>query len=272
MRFRIFFSFVTLFFLAMNVLLWRSEFSPQGHFTTPVPAEVVWRKLLTAPENSRLAIAYRDASIGYCTWAPNVSQSAATGPSLTDERSPEGMVKRLTGYTLDVDGNLSLGEERRLKFSLHLRLNTNQALEEFVAVMRVRPEVWELRVNPAQQTLHFRHDGDGQPVNRDYRLSDPRHLESLVNDVGLPLPPGVLATMGLPFGMGQVSLATLGLEWETRNDWLQFRNARLRVYRVDVRLLGKYRARLFISPVGEIIRIELPPHILLYNDGLMGLQ
>ena len=46
MRFRIIFLIVTAFFVTMNVMLWRSEYGARGQFGAPVPAELVWEKVL----------------------------------------------------------------------------------------------------------------------------------------------------------------------------------------------------------------------------------
>ena len=42
----------------------------------------------------------------------------------------------------------------------------------------------------------------------------------------------------------------------------------LRVYRLEARLLGRYRAVLIVSPVGEILRVELPDDLVMVNEAL----
>ena len=64
---------------------------------------------------------------------------------------------------------------------------------------------------------------------------------------------------------------TLGLKWEARNDRLTIGSNPVRVYRLEARLFDRYRAILFVSPVGEILRVELPDDILLTNDALSNL-
>ena len=39
------------FWLAMNFFLWRAEYGSRGG-DTPVPAELVWQKILSAPDAS----------------------------------------------------------------------------------------------------------------------------------------------------------------------------------------------------------------------------
>ncbi len=61
---RIAFLCVTLFWVAMNLLLWRSEFGSRDALGTPVPVELVWRKVLTAPDHSALQIRRDGTTIG----------------------------------------------------------------------------------------------------------------------------------------------------------------------------------------------------------------
>jgi len=92
-----------------------------------------------------------------------------------------------------------------------------------------------------------------------------------MEELGLPMVPGTFSTLGIRTDTLHFSPALIGLEWSTHNDWLQLGNARFRVYRIDVSLLGKYSARIFISHIGEILRAELPNKMVLSNDALMSL-
>lgn len=271
MRFRIFFLLVTLFFVTMNVLLWRSEFTEAGRVSSPVPAERVWEKILTAPDNSRLAITHQGRKIGHCTWAPNLQEPLATGKYLTETPLPEGMVKRLQGYTLDLDGNVTFAGDLRVRFNFQWKFGTNQAVAELAASVKTREETWEVRSVVAKQTLRIQHEADGQRSTRVYRLANPRHLERLLSDLGLPVLPGTLAALGLDPASHSFSPAMLGLNWRASQDWLQVGQARFRVYRLEVNLLGQHRARVFVSPIGEILRMELPDQLHLDNDALEGL-
>ena len=52
MRPRLFLLGVTVFWLAMNYLLWQSQYGGHSLFGSALPAEVVWDKILNAPDNS----------------------------------------------------------------------------------------------------------------------------------------------------------------------------------------------------------------------------
>ena len=46
---RITFLAITMFWVVMNVLLWRTEYGVRGSGIA-VPVDLVWRKILTAPD------------------------------------------------------------------------------------------------------------------------------------------------------------------------------------------------------------------------------
>ena len=61
---RLTFIAITLFWVVMNILLWRSEFGA-GRAGSPVPVAAVWQKILTAPDNSSLTVIYKGRKIGF---------------------------------------------------------------------------------------------------------------------------------------------------------------------------------------------------------------
>ena len=68
MRSRLFFLGVTVFWLAMNFLLWRSQVAGHSAFGSALPAEAVWDKILTAPDNSTLNIYDHEVKTGVGHW------------------------------------------------------------------------------------------------------------------------------------------------------------------------------------------------------------
>ena len=62
----------------------------------------------------------------------------------------------------------------------------------------------------------------------------------------------------------------LGLTWQAHNDWLSIGHTYARVFRLQARLLDRYEVVVFVSRVGEILRVELPNEHLLVNDALVG--
>src|SRR5262245_49487477 len=114
------------FWVTMNVLLWRSEFGRRDALTATVPMEMVWRRVLTAPDNSSLEIFHHGQKIGFCRWAPEVGEELAAQQLSGEGAPPEGMVRRLTGYRVDLGGNLALKEVAgRVRFDFDMTFTTN---------------------------------------------------------------------------------------------------------------------------------------------------
>src|SRR5437773_5568581 len=95
---RLVFLAITVFWVAMTILLWRSEYMGKEGVGTSAPIEMVWQKILTAPDNSSLEITHHGQKIGYCRWAAIVGQDPASSKTNVDEVPPEGMVEFLTNY------------------------------------------------------------------------------------------------------------------------------------------------------------------------------
>ena len=262
---------VPLFFVVMNVLLWRSEFGARSDTGSPLPAEVVWQKVLTAPDNSRMEIRHHGVKVGYGIWTPSLGEDLAIGRRMTDEPPPEGMVKTLSHYTIDFDGNLILEGLSRLRFTFNLKLSTNQDWEEFSLRLGLRPSVWEIRSIAADKTLTLTGDEGNGRTERVFKFSDLQNPEKILREFGGPLLPGTLREMGLPLNQSQSTDASVSLTWEARNDWLAIGHTRMRVYRVQAPVLDRFHIVIFVSLEGEILRVELPDEIVLVNDFLTTL-
>jgi hypothetical protein len=63
---------------------------------------------------------------------------------------------------------------------------------------------------------------------------------------------------------------SLALKWEAHREWLRIGQNRVRVYRLEARLLDRHRIIVLVSRVGEILRVELPGELRLINDVLFS--
>ena len=271
MRYRLSLLLVTAFFVTMNVLLWRSEYGGRGHMGTPVPADLVWEKVLTSPDHSLLEIRHRGVKIGRAQWSANIGEELATGQILNEDLPPEGMIKVMTGYTLDFDGNVSLDNLSRLRFNFNLKLNTNQNWQEMNLKFVIKPFSWEINSSAIRQTFTWIMEEDAERTERTFTFADLRNPEKIIRELGGPALPAALAAFGVPLQQAKGSSAAVGLRWEARNDRIKIGNNLVRVYRLEARLTDLYRAALFVSPVGEILRVELPDDIVMINDALTNL-
>ena len=279
MRYKIYFLVVTAFFVTMNVLLWRSEFSARGRFGTPLPPETVWEKVLTSPDSSHLEVRHKGVKIGLAHWEARISEAPAATLLNTDDLPPEGMVKRVTGYSLHFDSTVSLDDLSRLRIDWTLQLATNQTWQELTLKLILKPTTatWEFHASAETQTLRFRAEDEEGRREQIFAFSDLQNPEKLARAIGGPLMPTLLAALGLPMNpppQGKPPSApnlSLGLAWEARNDWLKLGRNPIRVYRIEARLFDRLRAIFFVSPVGELLRVELPGEVVLMNEALISL-
>jgi hypothetical protein len=269
---RALFVFITGFFITMNVLLWRSEFGGHSGIGSGIPVENVWHKMVLAPDTSRLDIRYHGKKIGYGNWEPKVGESVTLSKQMLEEFPPEGMAGEVAGYTVDFSGNLAIDNLLRLRFSFDLKLSTNQQWQEMSLHIGMRPSYWDLRASAADQTVKFISDDENGHKQQTFTFSDLQSPDKLVRLFGGPFGPGMLAAVGLSKSPGQLSAQSLGLKWQARNDWLKIGNERMRIYRLQARLLDRFPIVICIGLEGQILRVELPDDILLLNDQLSVLQ
>ena len=279
MRYKIYFLVVSAFFVTMNVLLWRSEFSARGRFGTPLPPETVWEKVLTSPDFSHLEVRHKGVKIGLAHWSAQISEAPAPSLLNSEELPPEGMIKRVTGYALHFDSTVSLDDLSRLRIDCRLDLATNQSWQEFSLKLALKPapSTWEFHASAAKETFRFLAEDEEGRREQTFKFSDFQNPEKLARTIGGPFMPAMLAALGLPMNAtpqgkpaGAANLS-LGLAWEARNDWLKLGRNPIRVYRIEAKLFERFRAVFFVSPIGELLRVELPDEIVLMNEALINL-
>jgi hypothetical protein len=266
---RLFFLLVTVFWVTMNVLLWRSEFERSGEGGAAVPVARVWQKILTAPDDSSLEIRYKDARIGHCRWMANVGEAEATGKTMNEDFEPEGRVQALAGYTLDLEGHFYLeAADSRLRFNVHAEFSTNHHWQAVSARAGFRPVWWELGATNGTGQIEVRGEDETERWARTLRwgdLLDPSKLGG--GEFGGPVLMALLSG-GLPRGLLSGASKDLASRAEARNDWLQWGRSKVRVYRVTIPLFDRPSVTAYISRVGEVLRLELPNRVLLVNEAL----
>lgn len=262
---------VTIFWVVMNVLLWRTEYRGKDTLGSAVPLEMVIQKMLTAPDNSSLEIIHHGRKIGYCRWAPNVGQDLAEKIN-TEDLTPEGMVDTLSSYQIDFEGNVALGDlSNRLRFDFTMNLTTNHVWRDFMLRIGLHPGSWELRSQASEQTIHLKEQDDTGKTERVLKFSDLQNPEFLIREMELPFPVHMLGAFGVPLGNKNTNSASMGLKWEARNDWITIGHTSVRAYRLEARLLERYKFVIIVSQVGEVLRVEFPDELLLVNDQLNNL-
>ena len=260
---------LTVFWLTMNVLLWRAEYGGRPGMGSSVPAHVVWEKILTAPDSSSLTVFRQGKKIGFCHWITSVGEDLSKLSS--SEAPPEGMVPKIVNYRLELNGNVMLTDPAdRLRFDSHLTLGRKQQWQEFDVRLNLRPSSWEVQSVAAQQKFKFSWQDDLGKGERVIKFSELEHPEALLQEFGGPLAAGLVTGMGLPLGGNPANVKALNLKWEARHESIRLGHSSVRVYRLQARLLDRFSAVIFVSRAGEILRAELPGGIVLANDQLGG--
>src|SRR5262249_14870286 len=180
-----------------------------------------------------------------------------------------------TSYNIDLNGNVMVDDANRVRFSVDLRLATNQAWQELTIRITLRPSVWELQAVAATESIRLHIDDGVERLDKTFKFADLRNPDKLVKDLGGPLAPALLSPLGIfrtTPGSPPPSSTSLGLEWQGRFDRLRVGGDWMRVYRLQARLLDRFQAVIFVSPVGEILKIELPDQLVLLNDALANLS
>jgi hypothetical protein len=266
MRSRFFFLVIVCFWLIMNYLLWRSQWGAHSRLGSEVPAEVVWEKILSAPDLSSLDIYDHDKRVGSCHWAATAGNSPlASNKILEDDYAPDGQEQQVSGYSLSFGGNATFSRSNRIGFEASLDLSTNRAWLAFHARVSALPVVWEARSSAATEKLWLKVQDANGSWQKTFRFSDMNDPEMLWGDLGGTPALGLLAGAGLAPTKDSLTSMAGSVKWQAHEDWLEFGHSKVRVYRLETVILGRH-INLFTSRVGEILRVELPNQITLRND------
>lgn len=249
----------------MNVLLWRTAASGHQPIRQKVPLDIVWKKILTAPDNSSMEILHYNERIGFCTWSANIGEAPriATAPE-SDEYLPEELTTQVSGYTLGLEGRATLASSNIMHVDFSLKLSTNQEWQEFHARVNWRPNTWDLSANAAQQRLRLQVTDDSGTWQKVLKFSDLRDPEALVQKLGGDVDIGMLAAL-VPGGKNGLVAAAHAVKWQAYADTMQFGHSRVGVYRLETTVLGR-KIFIFVSKVGEILWVELPDKIVFRNE------
>lgn len=262
---RLAFLLLAAFWLTMNGLLWRVEYGARGSPGGNVSLERVWHKMLTAPDPSPLRIFHRGQNVGFCHWLPSVSEPETSGDGVA---LPEGMVRRVSGYRVQLEGTLLLEAGRRARFDAVATLGANQDWQELRVRANLRPTAWQLHASVPARNLTLQVEGEEGVFERQFTFEELQRPDALLREFADPLTYALLSAGGLTARSVNAAAVKSGLVWSARQDWLRLGRSRMRVYRVEARWLDRIRATATVSFVGELLRLELPDGWVLENDRL----
>ena len=252
---RLTFFAIAAFWVTMNVLLWQAEFGSHSG-GVPVPIELVWRKILTAPDASSLSVYQNRDRMGYAEFSTSVGQEMATVDA--DRPPPEGLAQR-AGYQVHLAGNVALGDfTNRLKFDGHLKFSSIREWRELTLKISSHLAVVEIHSLATNQTVHLKIISGGGVLERNLTFADLQNPNALVRALMGNMADTLFGLFDLPDAA--TASAAQKLEWRASRTRVRIGTEPVPVYEIETSLLG-HDVLVDVSTLGEILRVELPDHI-----------
>ena len=249
---RLSFIGIAIFWGTMNFLLWRAEYGSRGG-DTPVPMDLVWRKILTAPDASSLSVYQKRERMGYAEFSTSVGQTMAALEE--DKLPPEGLVKR-AGYQIHLAGNVALGDfTNRLKFDGRVRFTSTRQWQEFTLRITSRQAILDLHSVATNQFVHVKISGDALNLDRNLTFEELKNPSALIHALVGNFADVLLGAVELP----ELAPAVAGqqMAWDARRTRVKIGTESVPIYRLETSALGR-TVMIDVSTLGEILRVELP--------------
>jgi hypothetical protein len=255
MRARLIFFAIAAFWLAMNVMLWRSEYGSRGG-ETPVPIGLVWKKILTAPDPSSLYVYQNGARTGFCEFSTSVGREMAAVDA--DKPPPEGLLQR-AGYQIHLSGNVALGNfTNRLKFAGQLQFSSADAWSEVNFKVSSHLASVEVHSVATNQNLRLKITGNGLDTDVTVRFTDLQNPNALLRTLTGNAGGDFLDAFELP-GFAPLP-AGQKLAWRASRTRVKIGTEAVPVYQLETSFLGR-AVLVDVSTIGEILRVELPGNL-----------
>ena len=252
---RLTFFAIAAFWLTMNVLLWRAEFGMHNG-ETPVPIELIWRKILTATDASSLSVFQNRDRTGYCEFSTSIGQEMATVD--TDKPPPEGLVTR-AGYQIHLAGNITLDNfTNRIKFDGRVQFSDARAWREVNFKISSRTTAVEIHSLATNNLVHLKISSAGEVVEKNLTFAELQNPNTLLRALAGNFADTLFSMMDLP-DVASASTAQK-LEWRASRTRVKIGTEAVPVYRIETDFLG-HPVLMDVSTLGEILRVELPGNI-----------
>jgi hypothetical protein len=259
---RALFFFIVAFWIAMNFLLWRMEYGSRGGEIS-VPADLIWRKILTAPDASSLNVYQNGRRTGFCEFSTSVEQEMAELD--TDNPPPEGFVKR-AGYQIRLNGNVSLGNfTNRVRFDGRLQFFSNRDWRELNLKISTRAATVEIHSLATNQTVHLKIATDNAVIERDLAFADLQNPDALLRAFAGNFGGGFAGQLELPVVPQTSAALRQNFHWEARREHMKIGGEMVSVYCLETHMLQN-RVVIYVSTIGEILRVELPGGVVATID------
>jgi hypothetical protein len=243
--------------------LWRAEYGSQVG-ATPVPFELVWQKVLTAPDASSLTVFQHHERMGYCEFSTSVGQQMANVDD--DNPPPAGLVAR-AGYKIHLAGNIALNNfTNRVKIDGRISFASLHQWSQVDLKISMRSALFEIHAFATNQLVHVKITSDGAVIERHLSVADLQNPGALIRAFTGNFAGNLLGEMDLP--LPSPADTAQKIQWTAHRTRLKIGTETIPVYHLETTLLGNVISA-DISTVGEILDINLPGDISAHVDELI---
>lgn len=274
---RVIFALIFLFWLAANFFLYEYENANRRRYTSSVPIETVWKKILTSPDPSSLEIYSQDRRIGTCRWTAGVGEEQMRKFLQADEGAIQTPLPKPSYYTIDLDGNVRLTDLKTVaRFYFHASLPDENNWSNIVLRISLDKSTVYMTANAKEETVNLKFETGKTYFNRTFKFAELLNPALIMQSLGIPM--GVLFLPEVSSivntntaSTNLLNAAKIQLDWKAYHDNMTVGKVNLKVYRVEATIWGKFKVSATISRAGEILKIELPENITLINTALANL-
>jgi hypothetical protein len=272
-----------IFWLGMNLLLWRSEYGT-GVSGNPLPVETVLSRILETPDPSELEILYQNQRVGNCRWVVtqlgvNDTPEEVSPGSEVDLEAAEmsGLIRDIKAFSLHLDGHLDWKDQpRRIRFMLDLDLTGDREWTAFDGKIGWGDQWFHIQTKREEEEVRFKLEESGNEVDMSLTPSQLKDPGSLITQWSAlnPLMGALLAPFLSQWSslQKQVQLSSdTGEDWKAFSNWISIAHSRMRVYRVEAQGVLMKDLSLTVNRAGEILHVTLPQGVELKNDAVLGL-
>lgn len=251
---RILFLGIATFWVVMNYMLWRAEISGHGD-DLQVPPDLVWRKILTAPDSSSMTVYQDSRRMGYCELTTSVEQQMAVLEE--DKLPPEGLAKH-PGYQIHLAGNIALDDfTNRIKFEGRASFNSARKWTDFAVKVSSRTTTVEIHAFATNQVVNLKVFSDSLTFERDITFAQMQDPATLIRTFGGNFAEPLLGAMDLPDLTFTSPDAAQKITWDARRTRVKFGTELVPIYRMETTFLGR-NCTMDVSTLGEVLRVQLP--------------
>jgi hypothetical protein len=252
------FLVIALFWVTMNVLLWRAEFGGGRETVSDLPVETVVERVLNAADASMLTLYHHRERLGQGRFSATVIEGS--GPPVPGEVTPEGMIRSFAGYRLDGEMNV-FGEAPTSRWRIvgKLELDANRGWETGEVRLIQRPVTWTVSGKKGEDRVHVRFDEGRMSSEQIFSAADIPQFMAMAGPLA-PILGGKI--LNAPAKAGPL------VTWRASNDWLKVGRSRVRAYCIRGRALGKFDVSVYFNRAGEVLKVTLPDGYRLVNEAL----